>query len=135
MWKCPKCGREFKNTNQGHYCGKAPETVDEYIEQQIPKAKEHIAKLRNIIKKCVPGVSEYISWSMPYYEKNGQKISFAACKTYISFYLGAEILEKFAPELTGFTIKKNALYLPYKKDLPENLIKEILEQFFQKNNP
>ena len=130
MWKCPKCGREFKKTNQGHYCGKAPETVDEYTEQQIPKAKEHIVKLRNIIKKCVPGVSEYISWSMPYYEKNGQKISFAACKTYISFYLGEEILEKFAPELTGFTIKKNALYLPYKKDLPENLIKEILEQVF-----
>ena len=21
MWKCPKCGREFKRTNQGHYCG------------------------------------------------------------------------------------------------------------------
>ena len=21
MWKCPKCGREFKNTNQEHYCG------------------------------------------------------------------------------------------------------------------
>ena len=31
MWKCPKCGREFKNVDQGHYCGKAPETVDEYI--------------------------------------------------------------------------------------------------------
>ena len=21
MWKCPKCGRTFKNTNQEHYCG------------------------------------------------------------------------------------------------------------------
>ena len=21
MWKCPKCGREFRNTNQDHYCG------------------------------------------------------------------------------------------------------------------
>lgn len=52
MWKCPKCSREFKKTNQGHYCGKAPETVDEYTEQQLPKAKEHIAKLRNIIKNA-----------------------------------------------------------------------------------
>ena len=130
MWKCPKCGREFKNTNQGHYCGKAPETVDEYTEQQIPKAKEHITNLRNIIKKCVPEVSEYIAWSMPYYEKNGQKISFSACKTYISFYLGAELIESFESELSGFTVKKNVLYLPYKKDLPENLIKEILEQVF-----
>ncbi len=25
MWKCPKCGRTFKNENQSHYCGKALE--------------------------------------------------------------------------------------------------------------
>ena len=130
MWKCPKCGREFKKTNQGHYCGKAPETVDEYTEQQIPKAKEHIAKLRNIIKKCVPEVSEYIAWSMPYYEKNGQKIPLAACKTYISFYPGAEILEKFGPELTGFKIKKNAVYFPYDRSLPEKALENILIQIF-----
>jgi len=36
MWICPKCKREFKNINQGHYCGKAPETVDEYVESQLP---------------------------------------------------------------------------------------------------
>ena len=41
MWTCPKCGREFKRTNQGHYCGKAPENVDEYIELQITEAREH----------------------------------------------------------------------------------------------
>ena len=29
MWKCPKCGRTFKNENQNHYCGKAPETVED----------------------------------------------------------------------------------------------------------
>ena len=30
MWKCPKCGREFKNQDQGHYCIK-PESIDQYI--------------------------------------------------------------------------------------------------------
>ena len=85
MWKCPKCGREFKKTNQGHYCGKAPETVDEYTEQQIPKAKEHIAKLRNIIKKCVPEVSEYIAWSMPYYEKKRTKNFFRRLQNIYQF--------------------------------------------------
>ena len=93
MWKCPKCGREFKKTNQGHYCGKAPETVDEYTEQQIPKAKEHIAKLRNIIKKCVPEVSEYIAWSMPYYEKNGQKFLSPPAK-HISVFISEQNLLK-----------------------------------------
>ena len=130
MWKCPKCGREFKKTNQGHYCGKAPETVDEYIASQPYEYRSHVSELRDIIKKSVPDITEYIAWSMPYYEKNGQKISLAACKTYISFYLGAEILEKFGPELTGFKIKKNAVYFPYDRSLPENPLENILIQIF-----
>ncbi len=31
MWVCPKCGRAFKNTEQSHYCGKPPATIEEYI--------------------------------------------------------------------------------------------------------
>ena len=130
MWKCPKCGREFKKTNQGHYCGKAPETVDEYIASQPYEYRSHVSELRDIIKKSVPDITEYIAWSMPYYKKNGSSVSFAACKTYISFYLGAEILEKFGPELTGLKIKKNAVYFPYDRSLPEKALENILIQIF-----
>ena len=31
MWTCPKCGRTFRRTDQDHYCGQAPASVDEYI--------------------------------------------------------------------------------------------------------
>jgi len=41
MWTCPKCGREFKKTNQDHYCGKAPQTVDAYLALQTPQAQKH----------------------------------------------------------------------------------------------
>ena len=51
MWTCPKWGREFKRTNQSHYCGKAPESVDEYIELQIPEARAYVVELRNIIRR------------------------------------------------------------------------------------
>lgn len=134
MWKCPNCGREFKNTNQGHYCGKSPKTVDEYIASQPYEYRSHVSELRDIIKKSVPDITEYIAWSMPYYKKNGISISFAACKTYISFYLGAEILENFGSELTGFKIKKNAVYLPYDKELPSEIIGSIIKQLFSKTN-
>lgn len=30
MWKCPKCGRTFKNTNQEHYCGTFADKLKEY---------------------------------------------------------------------------------------------------------
>ena len=33
MWKCPKCGREFKVKDQSHFCMK-PQTIDEYIAAQ-----------------------------------------------------------------------------------------------------
>ena len=43
MWKCPKCGKEFKNTNQNHYCGKKPENIDEYNNiLHFAAAKKHI---------------------------------------------------------------------------------------------
>ena len=31
MWTCPNCRRSFRNENQHHFCGKAPQTIDEYI--------------------------------------------------------------------------------------------------------
>jgi transposase-like protein len=34
MWKCPNCGREFKNTDQSHFCEVKPATIAEYIAAQ-----------------------------------------------------------------------------------------------------
>ena len=41
MWKCPKCDRTFKNTNQDHYCGEAPKTIGEYIERQTDSRRHN----------------------------------------------------------------------------------------------
>lgn len=125
MWKCPKCGREFNRANQGHYCGKAPETVIEYIDSQPPEAHSHLIEMMNILHNSVPNINERISWSMPYYEKDAKAISFSACKKHISFYVGVEAIEEFAPKLSGFVTKKNAIYLPYSKALPAELITDI----------
>ena len=40
MRTCPKCGRTFKRQEQSHYCGKAPETVDEYIAAQPEEVRD-----------------------------------------------------------------------------------------------
>lgn len=131
MWTCPGCGREFKRTNQGHYCGKAPEGIDEYLELQPAEAQAHIAELRNIIRSCVPEVGERIAWSMPFFEKDGHSISFAACKNHISLYLDAEIIQIVQPQLDGFVVKKNALYLPYAKELPAGGIEKAIRLCFE----
>lgn len=125
MWKCPKCGRTFIRTHQGHYCGKAPQTVLEYIDSQPAETRVHLTEMMIILQNSVPGVNERISWSMPYYEKGGKSISFSACKEHISFYVGAEAIEKFALNLDEFARKKNAIYFPYNKALPADLIEGI----------
>lgn len=130
MWTCPKCGREFKRTNQGHYCGKAPESVDEYIELQILQARIYIIELRNIIKRCVPEVKERIAWSMPLFEKDKHSISLADCKKHISLYVDTKTIEMLKPQLSELEIKKNASYIPYDKDLPIKTIENVIRQSF-----
>ncbi len=131
MWICPKCGREFKRTNQDHYCGKPPETVEEYIQSQPQEAQAHLAELRRIICRSIPGIRERIAWSMPMFEKNRHSISFAACKNYVSLYVGMEVLDAFKEQFSEFVIKKNAVYLPYEKALPVELIEKIAMQCFE----
>ena len=125
MWICPKCGREFKRTHQGHYCGKAPETVLEYIDSQPMETHSHLTEMMVILQNSVPCVNERILWSMPYYETGGKSISFSACKKHISYYVGVEAIEKFASELDGFVTKKSAIYFPYDRALPAELIENI----------
>lgn len=130
MWTCPKCGREFKRTNQGHYCGKAPESVDEYRELQNLQARIYIIELRNIIQRCVPEVKERIAWSMPLFEKDKHSISLADCKKHISLYVDTKTIEMLKPQLSELEIKKNAIYIPYDKDLPKKTIENVIRQSF-----
>ena len=60
MWTCPKCGREFERTNQGHYCGEAPKTVLEYIDSQPMEKHAHLTEMMIILQNSVPGVNERI---------------------------------------------------------------------------
>lgn len=130
MWICPKCGRKFKRTNQGHYCGKAPESIDEYRELQNLQARIYIIELRNIIQRYVPEVKERIAWSMPLFEKDKHSISLADCKKHISLYVDTKTIEMLKPQLSELEIKKNAIYIPYDKDLPIKTIENVIRQSF-----
>ena len=52
MWKCPKCGREFKNTNQDHYCGEKPKTIEEYIMRQDEEKQADLFLIRQTLRQA-----------------------------------------------------------------------------------
>ncbi len=125
MWKCPKCGRTFKNTNQDHYCGEPPKTIEEYIERQPERTQDGLRQINAAIQSAIPEATEKISWSMPTYWKKHNLIQFAAFKNHIGLYPGAEAVETFSDRLQEYKTSKGAIQLPYEKPLPLELIGEI----------
>lgn len=125
MWKCPKCGRTFKNINQDHYCGEPPKTIDEYILRQEEQAQPHLQEMNIAIKAAIPDAIGKISWSMPTYWKKWNLIHFAAFKKHIGLYPGPEAVEVFADRLQDYKTSKGTIQFPYDKPLPLELIAEI----------
>lgn len=123
-WKCPKCGREFKNKGQDHYCGEKPKSIDEYIENQREEVRDDLCLLRRILREALPDAEERISWSMPTYWKKHNILQFAAFKKHIGFYPGPEAVTAFAPELQGYYFDKGTIRIPYGK-VDEALIAKI----------
>ena len=128
MWKCPKCGREFKNTNQDHYCGDKPANIDEYIAYQSVEVQPILTKVREIIRVATPDATEKVSWSMPTFWQGENLIHFAAFKNHIGIYPGAlerlpdELMKRLAPYKTS----KGAIQFPYDK-VDYNLIEDIIK--------
>lgn len=127
MWKCPKCGRAFKNENQSHYCGKAPQTVEEYILAQDEDLRGLLQNVRQVLVDSLPGATEKISWSMPTYWKGCNIIHFAAQKKHIGLYPGPEAVIFFSEKLdqAGLKYSKGSIQIPYSGELPLALIAEI----------
>ena len=125
MWVCPKCGREFKNTNQSHYCGTAPQNIEEYIAQQPENVQPYFRQIHDAIKNALPDATQKISWSMPTYWKKQNLIQFASSKKHIGLYPGPAAVEAFADRLQGYKTSRGTIRFTYDKPLPLDLISEI----------
>ena len=125
MWTCPKCGRSFKNQNQDHFCGKAPETIDAYILEQPEDIKKYLYQMHGILQAALPDAQERISWSMPTYWNQHNIVHFAGFKKHIGFYPGPQAIEMFEERLKEYKTSKGAIQFPYNKPLPAELITEI----------
>ena len=124
MWKCPKCGREFSREGQDHYCVK-PQTIDAYIAAQDEAVQAKLIEIREILRAALPDAEERISWSMPIYWKGRNIIHFAASKKHLGLYPGGEATTVFAEELRGWDVCKGTIRLPWKNELPTELIQRI----------
>lgn len=134
MWICPKCGREFKNQNQEHFCSEKPKTIDEYILLQEESIRPLLLEVRAAIKAVLPDAEERISWSMPTFWKGHNLIHFAAFKNHMGLYPGSLAIEHFSHRLTDYKFSKGAIQFPYNKPIPFDLIAEIAKWCYNTGN-
>ena len=130
MWQCPKCGREFKNQNQDHFCEK-PKSIDEYILGQPENIQPILHQVRDVICRSVPETEERISWSMPTFWKKHNVIHFAAFKNHLGIYPGPVAIEHFADKLAEYKTSKGAIQFQYSKAIPFDLIGEIAKWCYE----
>jgi len=133
LWKCPKCGKEFKKKEQSHYCGEKPKTIDEYILSQDADKQEDLKVIRQILRSALPEAEERISWSMPTYWKNHNILHFAASKEHIGLYPGPAAVMQFAEELQGYKTDKGTIRIPYGK-VDAMLIEKIAKWCWETGN-
>jgi hypothetical protein len=78
--------------------------VDAYVSKVDPKLRRQFEKLRSIIKKALPGISEAVKWGVPYYSLDRVGVaSIAEYSEHVNLYLlqGA----KLSSDLLGGTGK------------------------------
>jgi uncharacterized protein YdhG (YjbR/CyaY superfamily) len=101
-------------------------TIDEYITQFSPDIQERLQLTRAAIKQAVPDAAEKISWAMPTFYLNGNLVHFAAFKTHVGFFPGADGIEAFKEKLKDYSYSKGGVQFPFVKPLPVALIGEIV---------
>lgn len=134
MWRCPTCGREFRNTNQQHFCSEPSKTIDSYIAAQPENVRPILNQIRDTLRKTLPNAEERISWSMPTYRDKYNIIHFAAHKKHIGLYPGEKAIEYFADRLSEYRTSKGAIQFPYDKTIPFELIAEIAKWCYNSGN-
>ena len=125
MWTCPKCGRTFQKQEQSHYCGKAPESIEEYIAAQPEGIQPYLNQVRDALHRALLDAEERISWSMPTYRKKHNIIQFAGFKNHVGLYPGPEAVLAFSQRLKEYKTSKGTIQLPYSKLVPAELISDI----------
>ena len=124
MWKCPKCDREFKKINQGHFCG-ADESIDSYIDGQPEELRCIMQRVRETIREAAPDAVEKISWQMPTFWQGKNIIHFAVFKKHIGIYPGDLTHSPFDERLSGYHHTKGAIQFPHDKPIDYELIADI----------
>lgn len=101
--------------------------VDEYIASAPEALQTRLHQIRKAIKDSASGVSEKLSYGMPYYGYNGRLAYFAYTKEHVGLYIPPPIIRDHEKELKGYSTSTATIRFPHTKKLPMVLIKKLVK--------
>ncbi|MDR2471848.1 MAG: DUF1697 domain-containing protein [Treponema sp.] len=100
-------------------------SIDEYIASFSRDIQGILRAVRKTLREAAPGAEEKISWAMPTLYQGENLVHFAAMKSHLGFYPGAEAVAAFAKEIAPYKNSKGAVQFPYDRPVPHGLIARI----------
>jgi len=103
------------------------QSVDDYILAQSPKQRRALQRVRQAIRKALPGAAEVISYRIPAFRLNGRIVLYCAAWTeHYSLYPSSNrLVAAFRTELAPYEIGKGTIRFPLTAPVPVKLIERI----------
>ena len=101
--------------------------VDEYISAQPEAAQIVLQRVRNTLRRALPGAEEVISYKIPAYKLHGRIVLyFAGWKQHYSLYPAGELLvAAFKDQLASYKVSKGTIRFPLCAPIPVKLVERI----------
>ena len=102
-------------------------SVDEYIASRPETIQSLLERVRDVIRKALPGAEEVISYQIPAYRVQGRvALYFAGWKNHYSIYPATEpTVAAFKDELAPYELSKGTIRFPLSQPVPARLIGRI----------
>ncbi|HTW80948.1 MAG TPA: DUF1801 domain-containing protein [Terracidiphilus sp.] len=103
------------------------ESVDEYIAVQPETAQRALSQVRRAIRNAVPTADEMISYKMPTYKLNGERLLyFAGWKQHYSLYPATKrLLAALKDDLKPYDVVKSTVRFSLAEPVPTKLIERF----------
>jgi uncharacterized protein YdhG (YjbR/CyaY superfamily) len=102
-------------------------TIDGYIASQPASVRAALSRVRDTIRKALPGAEETISYRMPAYKLFGRVVIYFGCWTkHYALYPGTgRFVATLNDELAPYEVSKGTIRFPLSKPVPVRLIARI----------
>ena len=106
--------------------------VSTYIAAQLPVQQLPLERLRRLIQRIAPAVTESIQWNLPTFEDHGVLVSLAARKGFIAVYFSPDFPQERV-EALGLDCGKSCLRLKNTAPLPEDKLEDLFRDALKWN--